>query len=90
MDPALERIYERAVAKDLGQRFASIEELASAIRAVPAGEPIEISGIFTPSRVDSQPELGELEPTRERSWRDAGAGFLAALLGTGVPARGGL
>lgn len=47
IDPAIQRIYEHAVAKDPAQRFASIEAMAAAIRAVPAEEPIEVSGVFT-------------------------------------------
>jgi serine/threonine protein kinase len=52
VDPALQRIYERAVAKDPAQRFAGIEELAAAIRAVSADEPVEVSGVFTPARAE--------------------------------------
>jgi serine/threonine protein kinase len=44
IDPALQRIYERAVGKDPAQRFSSVEEMAAAIRAVAAEESLEISG----------------------------------------------
>lgn len=89
IDPAIQRIYERAVAKDPAQRFASAAELAAAIEAVAADEPVAISGVFTPARIDPRPEVEtqETEPTRERTWWDAGTGFLAGLLGAGAPAR---
>jgi hypothetical protein len=42
--PAIQRIYERAVAKDPSRRFANIEEMAATIRAIGPDGPLEIAG----------------------------------------------
>lgn len=81
IDPAIQRIYERAVAKDPAERFGSIGELAAAVRAVEPAGPYEITGPFEPVPADLQPATAPVEPVpaRRRSWWDVAAGFVAAL-----------
>ena len=68
IDPAVQRIYERALAKDPAQRFASIEELAAAIRAIPCEDPLEISGTYEPVVLP--------RPEERHPWRSLAAGLL--------------
>jgi serine/threonine-protein kinase len=84
IDPAIQRIYERALAKDPAQRFASIEEMAAVIRDVQPAGPLEISGAYEPIVADPQPETKSVEPVQGRSWWDLAAGFFATLGGVGA------
>jgi serine/threonine protein kinase len=79
VDPAIQRIYERAVAKDPAQRFSCIEDMAAAIRAVETDESFEISGALGKAPTDPRPEAEPVEPMHGRSWWELAAGFLAAL-----------
>ena len=47
IDPRLEAIHAKALAKDPAERYASVSELAAAIAAVPAHKQAQVSGAFT-------------------------------------------
>src|SRR5690606_19842234 len=52
---ALEPIYQRALAKQPDDRFAEVEELAAALRAIEPGGPLLLSGSYP--RVRATPRL---------------------------------
>ncbi|MFO7564257.1 MAG: serine/threonine-protein kinase [Enhygromyxa sp.] len=43
---ALERVYERALAKQPERRFANVDELAAALRSIDPGGPVLVSGAY--------------------------------------------
>jgi len=84
IEPALQRIYEQAVAKDPAQRFSSVEEMAAAIRKVAAKEPFERSGELEPDVIALQPVTDAGELVRGRSWWNLAA-VVRSRRGSGLP-----
>jgi serine/threonine protein kinase len=80
IDPAIQAIYERTVAKEPALRFSSVRELAAAIRAVEPTASCESSGVVEPAAIGVKLDAaGTGEPARGRSRWNQASGTLAAL-----------
>ena len=87
---ALEPVYARALAKDPDQRFANVEQLAAALRAIAPGGPVLCSGSFERAPLVSKPTLETNtcarplpigRPAAKRKWSLVAAVAFALLIG---------
>ncbi|HVH98375.1 MAG TPA: serine/threonine-protein kinase [Enhygromyxa sp.] len=87
---ALEPVYARALAKQPEQRFATIDQLAAALRAIAPGGPVLCSGSFERAPLGSRPALETntcarpqplRRPASKRKWSLALAIAVAMLIG---------